>query len=121
MKTRSILFLAHSDSIHTKRWVEYFINRGWKVIVISFQPSKIVGANTIYIDIGNIDVRGGNYKYLFKIFHIVYLIWKTRPDILNCHYLSSYGILGYLSFYRKVFVSFLLATSCSTIELINKG
>lgn len=98
---RKILFLAHSQSIHTKRWVKYFIDKKWDVHVISFHPEQISGSHHHYLNTGAISPRGGNYQYFKKIFRIIYLIYSIKPDIINAHYLTSFGFLAYLSFFKK--------------------
>jgi len=104
-KNSKILFLAHSHSIHTKRWIYYFVSKNWNVTVISFHPERIEGIRNIYLNVGEINTTGKNYNYLLKIFHIIYYVWKIKPDILCCHYLSSFGILGYLTFYKPLVIT----------------
>ncbi len=94
-----ILFLAHSQSIHTKRWVQYFINQNWEVHIITFHPEKISGAACHYFPAGKIKVTGNNLQYLLYIPKIIRLIRKLKPDIVNSHFLSSFGLLAYLSGY----------------------
>ena len=100
--SRKILFLAHTQSIHTKRWVEFFIDNGWEVHIISFHPDVIAGAANYYLNVGKISESGNNLKYLRKLHQILLLTYRIRPEIINAHYMTSFGLLAYLTFYRKI-------------------
>ncbi len=100
-KEKTIIFLAHSQSLHTQRWVDYFIKNGWKVYVISFHSHKIPGAVNINFNLGEIDPTKSNYKYLLKLPQIIYYIYKYKPTILNSSFLSSFGLLGFLTFRKN--------------------
>lgn len=96
-KEKKILFLAHSQSIHTQRWIDYFIKKNWDVYIISFHKTKIYGANNINLSIKRINPNGSNFKYITKIFLLIYYIRKIKPTIINSHFLTSYGFFGFLS------------------------
>ena len=93
MNKKKILFLAHSQSIHIKRWVQYFIQAGWDVHICSFHPEKITGTTHYFLNIGEIKTTGNNYRYIFKLPQIIRIIYKLKPDIVNSHFLSSFGLL----------------------------
>ena len=44
----------------------------------------------------NIDSDGGNISYLKKVLSIKKIIRKIKPDLINAHYLTSYGFIGSL-------------------------
>ncbi len=94
-----ILFLAHSQSIHTKRWVQYFVEQDWDVHIITFHPQKITGAVCHYFPAGKIKLAGNNLQYLIHLPKIIRLIRHLKPDILNSHFLSSFGLFAFLSMY----------------------
>ncbi len=101
MNRKKILFLAHSQSIHIKRWVGFFVQAGWDVHICSFHPETIPGTSHYFLNIGEINTTGNNYRYFLKLPRIIYLIYKIKPDIVNSHFLSSFGLLAFLSFYKK--------------------
>ncbi|MDT8412027.1 MAG: glycosyltransferase family 4 protein [Vicingaceae bacterium] len=92
-----ICFLADSESIHTKRWCNHFINKGFQVSLISFKPTcEIKGIDFHFVDAGKVSVAGGNWRVLLKINKIKKIIKKIKPDILHAHYATSYGLVGAL-------------------------
>lgn len=92
-----ICFLGDAASIHLKRWCEYFVSCGDEVSIISFRAASIPGVKIFFVGEGmNISADGGNSKYLKKILHIKKLLKVINPDIVNAHYLTSYGLLGAL-------------------------
>ncbi len=92
-----ICFLGDAGSIHVRRWIEFFRDTGNEVYIISFRKANIDGVKLYYIgDSLNINSDGGNTAYLKKVFTIRRLIKKIKPDLINAHYLTSYGFIGSL-------------------------
>ena len=93
-----ICFLAPANNHHTKKWCEYFINKGHTVDVISFIDDKIKNVNVHYIKCGveptDKDIK--KIKYLLKVNEIKKLIKKINPDIINAHFATSYGMVAAL-------------------------
>lgn len=90
-----ICFLADSESIHTKRWCNYFAEKGHDIHLISFKqkcPINQVTFHSIYA--GEIQVKGGNWRVLLKIGKLRQLVKKIAPDVLHAHYATSYGLVG---------------------------
>ncbi|MBL7893358.1 MAG: glycosyltransferase family 4 protein [Bacteroidia bacterium] len=100
-----ICILADGQSIHTKRWCEYFSALGHEVHLVSFRPVDIPGTIVHYINAGNIDVKGGNWRILTKIGEIKRLLKEFRPDILHALYATSYGAVGALSGFHPFIVT----------------
>jgi glycosyltransferase involved in cell wall biosynthesis len=92
-----ICFCAPGKSIHVHRWINWFVDRGHEVHLISDQP----------------------YEYKTLIFHQIReytgnrrldlilgapavrrMIRKIKPDVVHSHYLTSYGLLGALAGYH---------------------
>jgi glycosyltransferase involved in cell wall biosynthesis len=105
MRRRKILFLAHSQSIHVKKWITYFVHKEWEVHVISFHPETIEGTTHYYLAVGEISADGNNFRYLKKLPRIIFLISRIRPDIINAHYLTSFGFLAYLTGMKKICIT----------------
>lgn len=85
-----ICFLAGANSIHSKKWIEYFAKKGHEIHWISLTP----------LTEGNIE----NVKFYFikgnLLFNIVYisrLLKKINPDIIHAHYAGINGFIGALS------------------------
>lgn len=101
-----ICFLGDISSIHLVRWVEYFRDNGHSVSVISFSKGNISGVEVRYIGHNiNINGGGGNKQYLKKIGVIKKIVKEIGPDIINAHYLTSYGLIGAIIKDRPLIVS----------------
>ena len=59
-----------------------------KKILNSFEGKKLYSLNM------NINSDGGNIKILYKIFQIYKIIKQISPDIVNAHYITSYGFIS---------------------------
>ncbi|MGH8003658.1 MAG: glycosyltransferase [Limisphaerales bacterium] len=96
-----ILYLAHSGSPHTQKWVRHFARRGDEVHVASLVNTPIEGA-TIH------PFRrptGTKLDYLVNIGLVRKLIQSFKPDILHSHYATSYGLLGALGHFHPFAIS----------------
>ncbi|WP_291650771.1 glycosyltransferase family 4 protein [Clostridium sp.] len=92
-----ICFLGDAASIHIRRWCEFFRDKGDDVSIISFNNAEIPGIKVYFVgDKLNINGDGGNIAYLKKVRVIKKLLKKVKPDIVNAHYLTSYGLIGTL-------------------------
>lgn len=106
-----ICYLADANSVHTKKWCNYFADRGNDIYVISLNGGKIDNPNVKIYSLGmNIEsIRYGGifskFKYLFKIFSIKKIIKTIKPDIVHAHYASSYGLLGALLNFHPYVIS----------------
>ncbi|EES91613.1 glycosyltransferase family 4 protein [Clostridium botulinum] len=104
-----ICYLADAGSVHTKKWCDFFKNKGYDIHVISLNPGEIQGVTVHSLDINTERVKNGSsfYKtrYVFKIFKIRNILKKIKPDILHAHYASSYGLIGALLNYHPYVIS----------------
>ncbi|MBW9157847.1 glycosyltransferase family 4 protein [Clostridium tagluense] len=100
-----ICFLGDGNSIHIRRWLDFFHERGHEVHLITF--SSVVHKNIIVHKIGNFDINisGGNWQYVFSTMQIKKLIKKMNFDIINAHFVTSYGFLASLSGAKPLVVS----------------
>lgn len=98
LATMKICFLAHARSIHTRRWVEYFRDRGQQVSVVSFTPADpMPGVDLHYLRHSfRIRREHTNWHYLLQLPRLWQRVREIKPDLLNAHFLSSYGVLGSL-------------------------
>lgn len=102
-----LLYLADAKSIHTKKIVSYFAEKGHEVSVASFKKEKIPNVNVFDLGVKKISPKGGiaNWKYLSKRKEFNKLLKKIKPDILHSHYATSYGLLGALSNFHPFIIS----------------
>lgn len=91
-----ICFLAGADSIHSKKWIEYFANRGHEIHWLTLMPNRFG------------EIKNVKFYYLKKFFVkpldiilntilVRKLIKKINPAILHAHYAGVNGILAALS------------------------
>lgn len=91
-----ILSLANAASIHTQKWASYLASRGHELEIISFRPAKLSYAQVHHIRTGGVRPEGGNWHYLLGLPAVHRRILRMAPDLLFCHYLTSYGLIGAL-------------------------
>jgi len=94
-----ICFIGPANSAHIVKWCNWFSGRGHEVHVISFTPGEINGSVIHLIDLG-VDAGGsdlGKLKYLTTGKQIKRLVDEIKPDIVNAHYATSYGVAVALS------------------------
>jgi glycosyltransferase involved in cell wall biosynthesis len=100
-----ILVFADAYSIHTERWIEGLaLNPDNCIYLVSMNPAgvrpsiaasdKIQEIHTICPK--NIRAEGGNFSYLLNIPKIWRILRDIAPDVINAHYLTSYGFIAAL-------------------------
>lgn len=102
-----ICFVGPANSSHIVKWCNWFSAHEHEVHVISFTPGEIEGAVIHLIDLG-VDTNGsdvGKLKYLTTGKQIKKLIEDIKPDIVNAHYATSYGIAVALSGIKEYVLS----------------
>ena len=91
-----ICFLAHGSSIHTRRWTDYFRDKGHQVSVITLtaaEPQPGIELCDLHQP-HRISYERTNWHYLMQLPRLWKTVREIQPDILNAHFLSSYGVLG---------------------------
>lgn len=100
-----ICMLADGESIHTIRWCKYFHELGHEIHLISFKNVQIENIAVHFVNSGNINVAGGNWKVIFKYKEIKAIIHKMKPDVLHALYATSYGMIGALTGFHPYIVT----------------
>lgn len=85
-----ILYVSDAQSIHTKRWAEYFRDQGDEVHVASFRAAKIDGVQVRVLSTFGF----GKLGYLLAIPRLRSLASKLQPDVVHAQYVTSYGFLA---------------------------
>jgi glycosyltransferase involved in cell wall biosynthesis len=93
-----ICFLAHAAKIHTRRWVRYFREQGHQVSLVSLTPAEPEPGIACYIlpCRWRVSYERTNWHYLLQLPRLWKIVREIQPDLLNAHFLSSYGVLGAL-------------------------
>jgi len=81
-----------SKSIHTRRWVKYFAEKGHEVHLITNKPDDIDNVH-VYV----IDLNLWKLSPIFKALIIRRLVKRIKPDILHVHQAIPFGPYGVLS------------------------
>lgn len=98
-----VCLLAPANSVHTLKIVYSLKAIGYEVLVLSFHEPIYKDLEIVYVP-PVIDLLG-KMNYLGNIFRIKEIINTFRPDILHAHYVSSYGLVGALLYYRPFIIS----------------
>jgi len=96
-----ILYVSDAQSVHTKRWAEYFRDCGAEVHVASFRPCDIPGVQVHLLPTLGI----GKIGYFTALFTLRNLYTGLKPDIVHAQYITSYGFLAALAGLRPLVVT----------------
>jgi len=97
-----LLFLSDASSFHTKRWVNYFVDKGYECYLASLEKSQGTKATEIFI---SPKTEFSFLKYILALSEIKNLIQNINPDLVNAHFVPNYGLLGALSKRKPLVVS----------------
>jgi len=98
MNNKKIFFVADSKSIHTVKWVDYFINKGYCVHLATFATVNNTNCRNIYfLSNKSSNVYGGNYHYILAIKKLVNILISVKPTIINAHYSYSMGFIALIA------------------------
>lgn len=96
-----ILYVSDAQSIHTRRWAEYFRDQGDEVHVASLRPGKIEG-----VQVHVLNTYGfGKCGYFLTIPKLRRLASKIKPDIVHAQYVTSYGFLAAVALLKPLIVT----------------
>ncbi len=102
-----ICFLGNGTTTHVYNWIQYFAKKGHQIHLItldgySFEPHENI---TVY-HVKTVLSRNRNLLTCFAMsFRIRNIIGTIQPDIVHAHYLSDYGLLGYLTRFPRFVVT----------------
>ncbi|MBC8060572.1 MAG: glycosyltransferase [Clostridiaceae bacterium] len=99
-----ICFLADADSIHTKKWVDYFSRYNYEIHLISMRNTSYEYKENVKLYILKPKTKN-KISYLLLIPQIKKLVKNINPDILHSHYATSYGLFGRLCFFHPFIIS----------------
>ncbi|TAA72855.1 glycosyltransferase [Planococcus salinarum] len=92
-----ILFLANAASIHTVRWVNSLVDRNHEVHLV-FNKGNEPTCNKINSKVIIHKLKySGTKGYFVNTLELKKYFKKIKPDVVNAHYASGYGVLARLS------------------------
>lgn len=95
-----LLLLSDASSLHTKRWAEWFAGRGHQVLLASLEEPR-----EITVPFRRLPGRTGWLDYLAASMPLKKIIREFKPDLVNAHYVPSYGLLGRQAGFRPLAVT----------------
>jgi glycosyltransferase involved in cell wall biosynthesis len=102
-----LAFLADGQSVHTKRWLTYFVGKDYDVHLITSSSMPIKGVKIHELKFSL--VRNASLRAYASFPLRVLKIWKTvkdiNPDILHAHYITNYGVCGALIGFHPLVLS----------------
>jgi len=93
-----IAYLADGSSVHTKRFLDYFAERGYNISLITYTPSEMKNVRVYKVATSRI-------KILLRVIQSIVLIRKVKPDILHAFYLTNNGVVGALSGFHPLILT----------------
>ena len=86
-----IAYLSIGGHIHTRRWLEYFVERGHEVHLLTVQPSPIEGVTVHDI---RTRIPWKPLHYAVALHQVRRILRHLSPDLLHTHFLTGYGYWG---------------------------
>lgn len=92
-----ICYIADPESVHIRRWLDYFLDRGYRVSLISY--NRVVGRLPDAIEVFDLTRLCSRKKirYLVWFALVKKIIRKINPDIVHAHNIAGAGWLGLFS------------------------
>lgn len=119
MKSKKLFFVADAKSIHTAKWIDYFVAKEYEVHLATFAKVNNTKCTNIYfLTNKKSNVEGGNYHYILSIAKLANILQKVRPDIVNAHYSYSMGLIALLAL-KKAKIEAPLSVVCHGSDLLD--
>jgi len=94
MIIKKIFFIADAKSIHTVKWVDYFVEKNYEVYLATFASVNNTNCKNIYfLGKKKTHTLGGNYHYLLEVLTLAKIFKEIKPDFINAHYSYSMGLI----------------------------
>ena len=90
-----ILYIAAANSIHSYKWISFFVKKGHEVAWFSL-TSPLEGLNLEGINFVCHQTKFG----LFALPTLKKFILQFQPDIIHSHYLGNNGLIAALSGFK---------------------
>jgi glycosyltransferase involved in cell wall biosynthesis len=85
-----ICFVADAGSIHTRRWVRYFLERGNEILVLSRYEASIPGTKVLlWPKVTSEDWLTRKFEVLRNAWAFRSMVRAFEPDIVHIHYIPN--------------------------------
>ena len=98
-----IAFIAYQGSVHTQRWASFYARAGHDVHVVTCGGGAMAPETYAVHDLGA--PRLGKAGYLLKLRAARRELARIAPDLVHAHWVTSYGLLAYVSGVRPLVVT----------------
>jgi glycosyltransferase involved in cell wall biosynthesis len=95
-----ICYLAGANSIHSYRWIKFFVEAGHEIAWVSLAPSIFKPLHGIYYY--EIEWAIGPLNLIRAVAKIRRVISEFKPDVLHVHSVGTYGLMGLLSGFKNI-------------------
>lgn len=99
-----ICFISHPDSPHTRRWINWFIHKGYEGCLIADAPQQQPWPGIPVFNLPAI-INTPVVRYLIWEIWLKQFLGCWKPDILHAHRVSSAGWLGAFSGFHPFVVT----------------
>jgi glycosyltransferase involved in cell wall biosynthesis len=103
-KPHKIAFLAPANSIHTARWVNTLVERGYDISLFSLHPMSDRFPLNPKVRLEMLPFKAP-FGYLLSVIALRTGLANLCPDLLHVHYASGYGLLARLTNYSPSLLS----------------
>jgi len=102
-----LAFLADGESVHTKRWLTYFVGKGYEVHLITSTAKPIKGAkiHELRFSLARNTYFHAHATFPLRVLKIRKAVKEINPDILHAHYITNYGLCAALSGFHPFILS----------------
>lgn len=108
-----LCYVADARSIHTQRWLTYFVNCGHEVHLLTIYPNipTIPGVEIHFVPplptplMAKINRGQGWLSLLSSSWQIWRLVRLIRPDVLHAHYAAFFGWLAALADFHPLVIT----------------
>ncbi len=97
-----ILFLSDARTYHTQRWVNYFVHQGHECFLATLEEGLETEAEEFLIPGG---LLPNFLRYPLSAGRIRSIAERIKPDLVNAHFVPSYGLVGAMLKFRPLVVS----------------
>lgn len=99
----TICMLADAESVHTRKWAQYFAEKDYEVHLISRRDTRFQYHPHVTLHV--LAPVGGKIGIPVLASRVRKLVKHINPTILHSHYATSYGLLGRLCHFHPFFIS----------------
>jgi len=103
-----ILILGDINSSHLIKWTKSFLSEGYEIGIYSLSMPEsdwYKGQKGLFFFPNTKTTRLSFLSYIISILEVKNIIRQWKPDNLNVHYATSYGLLGALCFFKPFYIN----------------